>query len=48
MVIRQRNYIPTLTKTEFVTLDLDRIKSIFDSTNLYEVRASLDSFLFLA
>ena len=27
---------------------MDRIKSIFDSTNLYEVRADLDAFLLLA
>ena len=32
----------------FENLDLDRIKSIFDTSNIYEVRADLDGFLFLA
>ena len=37
-----------LNKDDFAGLDLDRIKSIFDSANLYEVRADLDAFLILA
>ena len=49
LVIVQRSYIVNdLKVTDFQGLDLDRIKSIFDSTNLYEVRADLDAYMFLA
>lgn len=49
LVIRQRVYITSHLKMDhFQGLDIERIKSIFDSTNLYEVRASLDSYLILA
>ena len=33
---------------DFEGLDLDHIKGIFDSSNIYEVRAALDCFLLLA
>lgn len=49
LVIKQRVYIVShLKKADYEGLDLDRIKSIFDSTNLFEVRADLDAFLFMA
>ena len=49
MVIMQRVYIcEHIKQSDFENLDLDRIKSIFDSSNLYEVRADLDSFEILA
>ena len=49
MVIMQRVYVCEHIKPrDFENLDLDRIKSIFDSSNLYEVRADLDSFEILA
>ena len=48
-VIKQREAIPKITaKEDFSGLDVDRIKSIFDSANVYDVRASLDAFLILA
>ncbi len=49
LVIEQRDYICKLSvKEDFTGLDLDSIKAIFDSANIYEVRADLDAFLFLS
>jgi len=47
-VIVQRDYIVKLNRAEFPGVDLDNVKSIFDSTNINEVCADLDGFLFLA
>ena len=47
MTIRQRTYIPEVTKAEYGDIDLDRCKQILGSTNIYEIRGDLDSFLIL-
>lgn len=49
LVIVQRTFISKhLNKEYFAGYDLDKCKSIFDSTNLLEVRADIDAYLFLA
>ena len=48
LTIRQRDYVPThLSKAEYGDIDLDRCKQILGSTNIYEIRGDLDSFLIL-
>jgi len=48
LVIVQRDYIVNMNKGEFPGVDFECVKSIFESTNMNEVRADLDGFLFLA
>ena len=48
MTIKQRNYVPNvLNKGEYGDIDLDRCKQILGSTNIYQIRGDLDSFLIL-
>ena len=49
LTIKQRNYIPhELKQSTFDDINLDRLKQIFNSTNIYEIRGDLDGFLILA
>ena len=50
-VILQRDFICSHLKKDgigFESMNLDKIKSIFDSSNIFEVRADLDGFQILA
>ena len=49
LTIKQRKYISNkLTKADFGEANLDRVKQIFMSTSIFQIRADLDGFLILA
>ena len=49
LTIKQRNYVPhELKQSSFDDINLDRLKQVFSSTNIYEIRGDLDGFLILA
>lgn len=48
LVIIQRSYVPNLKGLDFPGTELNMVKSIFDTSNIFEVCADLDGFLFLA